>query len=489
MRPKKGLNAITYKKLSYILAECIVASFGLFFTGYQMSALDDMQPALAASFKWNDEQTDSNILVLNLIFIGGGFLGALGAGFLASTIGRKKAMIFADFVGFVGIGASLVVETVPILAIGRALVGISAGINTVVVPIFIFEMLPREVFHKYGPISQISFTIGFVLSHLIATFAFLGFKHEKYISSRGQLWRALLGIPLATSLIRCMFYIFCWEKDTAKFYIFKNQDRDASDILRSFYRDEWILAKTRELISIKNDQSQLHTQPVYANMFNKKYINRTLVCLGIALFKQFAAVNAFLSYKNRAIIDTETIGDNSNIVVVSWSIGALIGVLATAFSLKYRGKKKVLLMGSAVMIVMASFIVICGFEKIPILAEVSVFLYVAAYSFSYGPLSWMFYCQLLPDKGISVVQCFEWAFSALLVWLISGTKGSSFFLKRSDLLVFFLIMNTFGFFFIMQFVREIKGKDYFTIKRKFESEDEDERVKEVFYRNKPSIFD
>ena len=41
----------------------------------------------------------------------------------------------------------------------------------------------------------------------------------------------------------------------------------------------------------------------------------------------------------------------------------------------------------------------------------------------------------------------------------------------------------------MQFIREIKGKDYFTIKRKFESEDEDERVKEVFLRNRPTVFD
>lgn len=487
MRPKKIRTAITYKRLPRIVAECLIANLGLFFVGYQLSTFDDIKPALAKEL--NIANVQSDILFFNLLFMGGGVLGALVAGCTAPSIGRKKTMVFADLVGILGIGMTLVLQQEASFAIGRFLTGLAAGINTVVVHLFTFEMLPREVFHRYAPMNQISFTFGFVISRLGATLAFLGFVKETFIEEHAQLWRLLAAIPLLTSLLRCMLYIFCWERDTAKYYTFKNMDHEASSVLNSYYKQEWIIAKTRELVSIRNDQSEPDKKPVFANMFKKKYLYRTIVCLGLGFFKQTTLVNAFLCSKEDAISDKAYIGDRSNIVVVCWTLGAAVGSIATAFVLGFRGKKKILLMGGAILIVMASVAVLCDFEEIYILPDVAELVYITAYSFSYGPITWMFYCYLLPDQGISIVQAVEWALGALLIWIIYLVNYGSFVSVRGDLQVLFIMLNTFGFFFLMQFVREIKGKDYFTIKRKFESEDEDEMVKEIFLQNRPTIFD
>lgn len=491
MRPKKSLSLVTtYQNLPKVIAECIVASFGLFFTGYQMSAVDDMKTSLASAFNWNTHTANNKIILFNTVFLAAAPAGSLFAGFFSSSIGRKKTMIFSDFLGLIGIGMSLVVSDELFFGVSRAFVGISAGINVIVVPIFIFEMLPREVYHKYGPTNHISFTLGFVVSRLVATLIYLGFTNDNLPSTQNSLWRIILGIPLVFILIRCMIYIFFWEKDTAKFYVFKHQDRDASDVLNTFYKKEWILAKTRELVSIRNDQSQNNSEPRFRNMVNKKYGNRTFVCLGIATFKQLGAVNAFLFYKSDALVDDEILQNYKDIVIVIWAVGAAVASIATPFFLRVWGKKKLLLFGSAIMTIMTSFIIISYFESIPIAPQVAVFLYTLAYSFSFGPLSWMFYCQLLPDKGVSVIKIYEWILNILLVWLIRPTYNESdFYIEANNLLILFLIISAFGFFFIMQFVREIKGKDYFAIKRNFEADDDDERVKEVFLRNRPSIFD
>lgn len=487
MRPKKIRTAITYKKLPRIIVECLVANLGLFFAGYQLSTFDDVRSALAESLNMVDIQGE--ILFFNLLFMAGGIIGALGAGFTSPSIGRKKTMIFADLLGILGIGMALVMQQEASFAIGRFFAGVSAGINTVVVPLFTFEMLPREVFHKYGSINQISFTFGFVLSRLTATGAFLGFKTHDTIGDHALLWRLVISVPMITSLLRCMMYIFCWERDTAKFYIFKNLDHEASVVLNTYYKQEWIIAKTRELVSIRNDQSEPDKKPIFTNMFKKKYLYRTIVCLGLGFFKQTTLVNSFLGSKEDAITDQAYIGEYSNLIICCWALGAAVGAVATAFVLGFRGKKKILLMGGAVLIVMSSVAVLCVFESIYILPDVAELVYVIAYSFSYGPITWMFYCYLLPDQGISIIQVVEWTLNLSLTWLIYMVNHGSFQSVAGDLQVLFIMLNTFGFFFLMQFVREIKGKDYFTIKRKFESEDEDEMVKEIFLQNRPTIFD
>ena len=488
MRPKKIRAAITYKKLPRIIAECLVANLGLFFVGYQLSTFDDIRPALAEAEDMQDT-IENETLFYNLLFMGSGILGALAAGLTSPTIGRKKTMIFADLIGILGIGMALIVQEEASFAMGRFLAGLSAGINTVVVPLYTFEMLPREEFHRYGAINQISFTFGFVLSRVTATVAFLGFKAVNPIGGHALLWRLVISVPLLTSLLRCMLYIFCWERDTAKYYIFKNLDHEASCVLNAYYKPEWIIAKTRELVSIRNDQSEPDNRPIFRNMFKKKYLYRTIVCLGLGFFKQTTLVNAFICSKEDAIADKTEIGAYSNIVICCWALGAVVGSIAAAFVLGFRGKKKVLLMGGAILIVMASIAVLCSFENISILPDVAVLVYITAYSFSYGPITWMFYCYLLPDPGISIIQAVEWALGTFLVWLIYSLNHGNLQSLTGDLQVLFIMLSTFGFFFLMQFVREIKGKDYFTIKRKFESEDEDEMVKEIFLQNRPTIFD
>ena len=489
MPPRAAFPLKTYRNLSKILGECVIASLGLFLAGYQMSALDDVKLALAGTLDWSAKEMQSHVYLCSVLFIVGGFAGAFTTGFMSPYMGRKKTMILADFIAFLGIGICLVVNDIRSFAIGRFIVGVSAGINTVVVPLFIFETLPLEIFHIYGSINQISFMIGYVVSHTFATMAFLGFNREIYIQNRGALWKALFAVPLGSSLIRCMVYIFCWEKDTAKFYVFKHLDREAIDNLKATYKPEWIVAKTRELISIRNDQSEPHTKATYCNMFNQKYISRTLICVVLGVINQLSGINSFLFYKNQAIIDTELVGEHSNIVLMSWAAVSVVSALLTPIILANRGKKKVMLMGNAVMIVSLAIIVLASIEKIPLAAELMVGSHIGAYSLSYGALTWIFYCYLLPDQGICIVKAIEWAVCGFYVHLINRISEGDFFLTGSDLLVQLVIFIAFGFFFTLEFVKEIKGKDYFTIKRKFELGDEDERVKEVFLKNKPSIFD
>ena len=489
MPPKRTLPQKTYSKLSKLLGECVIASLGLFSTGYEMSAFDDIKLALAGTLNWSDDDMQYYVYICSLIFLAGGLIGAFVAGAMTSRMGRKKTMILADFIAFLGIGICLVVDNMRYFIIGRCIVGIAAGINTVAVPLFIFETLPREIFHIYGSINQVSFIIGYVTSHTFATMAFLGFSHEIYIADRGTLWKALVGLPLGSSLIRSMCYIFCWEHDTAKFYIFKHLEREAIDVLKVIYRPEWIIAKTRELIAIRNDQSEPHTRATYCNMFNQKYGSRIAICVFLGVINQLAGINAFLFYKNQAIIDTDLVGVHSNIVLMSWAAISVVSALITPVILRYRSKKKLMLMGNAVMIVSIAIVVLVSMEGIPLVAELVVGTYIFAYSFSYGALTWIFYCYLLPDQGIGIVKTTEWAVCAFLIYLINGVMGEDFYLTGEDLLVQLVILSTLGFFFTLEFVKDIKGKDYFTIKRKFELGDEDERVKEVFLKNRPSIFD
>ena len=77
---------------------------------------------------------------------------------------------------------SATAPSIPVLALGRCISGIGAGIAVVVVPIFISETAPNGEKGLFGSFTQIMINFGIFTAQLLG-----------YFLSRGQLWRVILG--------------------------------------------------------------------------------------------------------------------------------------------------------------------------------------------------------------------------------------------------------------------------------------------------------
>ena len=75
----------------------------------------------------------------------GAFFGALIAGPLSDKIGRKPTIIISDVLFTFGALAMAFSVSISSLMIGRVIVGLGIGIASMVVPIYISEICPKEL--------------------------------------------------------------------------------------------------------------------------------------------------------------------------------------------------------------------------------------------------------------------------------------------------------------------------------------------------------
>ena len=96
------------------------------------------------------EQKTSDIIftVITSAFIVGGMLGAMLGGLLADKLGRKKGLILSQLMGVLGgltMALSRPTMAWEVLLVGRLVVGLTAGLNTVLVPVYVSEISPLHL--------------------------------------------------------------------------------------------------------------------------------------------------------------------------------------------------------------------------------------------------------------------------------------------------------------------------------------------------------
>ena len=67
------------------------------------------------------------------------------AGPLADKIGRKAVIMVADFLFTVGAIVMAISPTIPILMVGRIIVGLGVGIASMIVPVYLAEVSPKQL--------------------------------------------------------------------------------------------------------------------------------------------------------------------------------------------------------------------------------------------------------------------------------------------------------------------------------------------------------
>jgi len=125
---------------------------GTFFYGYQMTVLNTMADKFATHMRWSDEDKDYYIPIATSILPATALFGTLLGGVLAKC-GRNFALILVDIVSIIGIFVCMcsVYDTnVYVLFAGRILCGLTTGLNSVLVSLYIKEISPVVISGKTG---------------------------------------------------------------------------------------------------------------------------------------------------------------------------------------------------------------------------------------------------------------------------------------------------------------------------------------------------
>ena len=134
------------------------------------------------------------------LFSIGGLVGGMTGGSLANRLGRRGSMLITNIFFILGSLLMSVAPSVWVLGLGRTLIGIGAGIATVVVPLYLGEISPSNLRGAIGVLTQLALTTGILVSQVLGLFM-----------SDVPEWRWLVGIVGFLDIVQTVILPICPE--------------------------------------------------------------------------------------------------------------------------------------------------------------------------------------------------------------------------------------------------------------------------------------
>ncbi|XP_031374148.1 sugar transport protein 10-like [Punica granatum] len=455
---------------TFVVITCIVAAMGGLLFGYDIgisggvTSMDDFLmkffPAVYhrttdGSARDNNQycKYDNHLLTL---FTSSLYLAALVASFFASEItrvfGRKVSMFLGGLSFLIGAILNGIAMNIIVLIIGRILLGVGVGFANQSVPVYLSEMAPAKVRGALNIGFQVAITIGI----LVANFVNYGTAEIK----GGWGWRvslALAGVPALFMTIGSIFL-----PDTPNSIIERGHHEEAKRMLQKIRGTENVDAEFEDLIAA-SEAAQKVQQP-WKNMFLPRYRPQLVICSLIPFFQQITGINVIMFY---APVLFKTLGFGNKASLMSAAITGVVIVVGTFVSVatvdKF-GRKALFIEGGVQMIICQIAVGVMIGSKFGLTGEGSfskgeanflVFLicaYVAAFSWSWGPLGWLVPSEICPLEVRSPGQAINVSVNMLFTFIIAQGFLSMLCHMKFGLFFFFggfvILMTIFVFFFL-----------------------------------------
>ncbi|MHA6555395.1 sugar porter family MFS transporter [Corynebacterium pyruviciproducens] len=391
------------KKMSMGLIYLFGSLGGLLFgydTGVISGAILFIQDELNLA-EWGQGWVVSSVLL-------GAVLGSIVIGPLSDRVGRKRLLLAASIVFFIGaLGSGLAMGLVTLL-VSRVILGIGVGIASSLIPTYLSELAPA---HKRGALSglfQLMVMTGILLAY-ISNYALADIIHG---------WRWMLGLAALPAAI--LFFGAVVLPESPRFLVRKGQDADARDVLVQIYKGDSAEADT-QLKEIQELAHKAHGR--WADLFSRDVRPALVAALGLAVFQQVMGCNTVLYYAPTIFTD---VGFGVSAALLAHIGIGIFNVIVTAIALKYMdriGRREMLILGGvgmAVSLIIMSFAMKASGEShtAAIICAIALTIYIAFFSGTWGPVMWIMIGEMFPlnirGLGNSLGSTINWTANALV---------------------------------------------------------------------------
>lgn len=445
-----------HKSFFYVFSVVFNAALGTFFFGYMIGVFNPTQTCVEIVNGWNESEKKVYDGVVTALMPVGAIIGAFIGGILGSKIGRRWTFILADIIGIVGC-VIWIFSGFP-LFLGRFIGGISVGINSAVVPLYINEISPISVSGVMGSMTQLMVNVGILISFLLG----LNLSDKKTIQENpdGQFWwRFMFAFPIITQVIRTFLLLTVFNFDTVPYLVSKGRDEEAKTVLKKFYYEdsyEEIYDQVKSKMSNSKDVS-------FGDLFSKKYRGRLSMGILLSGIQQFSGVNAVIFYSTKIFTgdsgnDDEVDPFDEKMAKIFTILIGLILIFSSWLSGKFIdkfGRKSILLMGEMLCILTLFFLTLFGYIDLKEPSKYIILVYMFSFGISLGPIVWLYLPEILPEKGVSLAALANWVFCGIIGLCFPMVKET---INIQGTFLIFLCCCCAGLLYMMFFVKETKGK-------------------------------
>lgn len=401
----RAVNADHHHKNFVYIATFIASLNGLLF-GYDTGVISGALLYIEKSFGISTFLTQ----VITAAVLVGAMVGAMTGGRIADRIGRRRVTILASII-FVITSIALGLAPGPYwLIVLRFVLGIGVGLASIIGPLYISECAPQDIRGSLGFLQQLMITIGIMVAYITnylfapSVFGIIGWR---VMFAFGAVPAVVLGVAM---------YLL---PETPRWLVDHDRHDEAREVLSRLRHEDSFEEEIQEI----EENSETEAEGSFSDLLEPWIRPALIVGVVLALFQQLVGINTVIYYAP-TILTNIGLG-NSASLIGTVGVGILnVAMTVVAIVLADRiGRRPLLLIGTAGMAVMLAIIGL-GF-LIPGLSGIvgyvtlgGMFLYVAFYAISLGPVFWVLISEIYPQRlrgtATGVATFFEWGGNLLV---------------------------------------------------------------------------
>lgn len=429
-------------------------AFGGILFGYDIGVMTGALPFL--QHDWNLENNPSAIgWITSSLMLGAIFGGAL-AGQLSDRLGRRKMILIASIIFAVGsILAGIAPHEGIIFMIGaRILLGLAVGAASALVPAYMSEMAPARLRGRLSGINQTMIVSGMLLSYIVA------FLLKDLPGTMA--WRLMLSLAAVPAVI--LFIGVLKLPESPRFLIKNNKIAEARNVLGYLRSNkEQIESEITQIQETSKEEVKAIQKTSWGTLLIGKYRYLVIAGVGVAAFQQFQGANAIFYYIP-LIVETAT-GNEASSALMWPIIQGVILVLGSLLFLLIADKFKrrtLLTVGGTVMglsFILPAILNLLIPNASPMMIVVFLSVYVAFYSFTWAPLTWVIVGEIFPliirGRASGLASSFNWI-GSFMVGLLFPIMTAS--MAQEAVFAIFGAICLLGVLFIRTGVPETQGR-------------------------------
>ncbi|CAL1703958.1 unnamed protein product [Somion occarium] len=349
--------------------------------------------------------SDATFSVVTSVYTIGGLLGSLFANVLMDRFGRKGTVEVSSTMFVIGSACMSIASGLPLLLLGRVLVGIGAGFGLCVGPIFLSEIAPSKIKGAVGVLTQFAIVIG------IMTTQAMGLR-----LATTRTWRWVLVASSFLSAVQLILGLWMVESPT---YLARHKMTKQGAVVA-----HRLWGATAPVIARQEDNDESVADPLLehsaSDVEDQKHKGRDdaitvpqllkasnlrtplmIACFSM-LCQQLSGVNAVLYYSNDIL--SKALPDFGPYVSLGITIVNVIMTFPPIFLIERIGRKKLLSLsaiGALISLWGVGFGLDSGYVT---LASLTIITFIASFAIGIGPVPFVMIPEVSPPHAVSALS-------------------------------------------------------------------------------------
>jgi SP family arabinose:H+ symporter-like MFS transporter len=432
-----------HSRKNYIVLISAIAALGGLLFGFDTAVISGTTPFIKPYFDLDDIWLGWTVSSL----LGGCIIGVISAGKPSDVFGRKKTLMSAAVLFAVSAAGSALASRLSLFIAYRIIGGFGVGIASMLSPMYISEVSPAAIRGRLVTYNQLAIVIGILLAFI---------SNALLVDTGENNWRwmlAVMGLPAV------LFFIFLFfAPESPRWLVQKGLSGKAFVILERINGTEMA---SEELHSIEDSIRSEADSGTYSEVFSGHMRPILIIGVFLAVFSQITGINSIMYY---APVIFQSIGAGASSAVIQTAIiggGNLIFTFVAISLIDRIGRKPLLIGGVTGMMISLTSIAIAFYLKKyeGYLILFLILTYIASFSASLGPVTWVLVSEIFPNKlrskamSVSIVSLWVANFLLILVFpvILNRFGGATAFLLFDLMCVILLLFTIFR-------VPETRGK-------------------------------